>query len=145
MPAAILGTEDLDVSTILPVSVRLAGVAPIRSDYEDVATPVADGNECECTEEGPDGYMDLTLKFNKQEVVEALIRTHGELADREVVPVPLTGDISDYIVIEGADCVRIIGKMPKGLAAKLSDINGDGMVNMLDLCRLAQSWLESTK
>ncbi|GAI42690.1 unnamed protein product, partial [marine sediment metagenome] len=62
LPVAILGSEDFGVTTIDVASIRLAEVAPIRSSYEDVVTPVSDGNECECTTEGPDGYLDLTLK-----------------------------------------------------------------------------------
>lgn len=45
LPVAVLGTEEFDVTTIDPLSILLSreeveeGVAPIRSDYEDVATP----------------------------------------------------------------------------------------------------------
>jgi hypothetical protein len=42
LPVAILGTADFDVNTIDAASIRLAGVAPVRSTVEDVATPVAD-------------------------------------------------------------------------------------------------------
>ncbi|MHC4736596.1 MAG: right-handed parallel beta-helix repeat-containing protein [Planctomycetota bacterium] len=66
LPVAVLGSEDFDVSSIDVASIRLAGVAPIRSSYEDVATPVSDSNECECSTEGPDGFPDLTLKFENR-------------------------------------------------------------------------------
>ncbi|MHC4625240.1 MAG: hypothetical protein ACYS4W_15200, partial [Planctomycetota bacterium] len=72
-PVAILGTEDFDVNDIDPASVELAGVGAIRSACEDVATPVMDGNECDCSWEGPDGYMDLTLKFKTQQLVTAIV------------------------------------------------------------------------
>ncbi|MHC4546501.1 MAG: LamG-like jellyroll fold domain-containing protein [Planctomycetota bacterium] len=55
LPVAILGSSDLGINTIVATSVRLAGVAPIRDSYEDVATEVSDANECECSTEGPDG------------------------------------------------------------------------------------------
>ncbi|GAJ00697.1 unnamed protein product, partial [marine sediment metagenome] len=58
-----MGLEDFDVNTIDPASIFLAGIPAIRSSYEDVAAPVVDWNECECTPDGPDGYTDLTLKF----------------------------------------------------------------------------------
>jgi len=39
---AVLGTADFEVFTIDPASIRLADVAPIRCNYEDVATLPAD-------------------------------------------------------------------------------------------------------
>ncbi|GAG39311.1 unnamed protein product [marine sediment metagenome] len=142
LPVAVLGTEDFDVNTIDVASVRLAGVAPIRSSFEDVAAPVSDGNECDCTTEWPDGYTDLTLKFKTQEIVEELLKSLGELFDDEVLVLTLTGALSDQTLIEGADCIVIRGKVPKALAAKRADINGDGIVNILDFAIIAQNWLE---
>ncbi|MBN1391621.1 MAG: NHL repeat-containing protein, partial [Sedimentisphaerales bacterium] len=49
LPAAILGTADFDVTKIDPASIRLAGVAPLRSAYKDVAAPASDINDCNCT------------------------------------------------------------------------------------------------
>ncbi|MHC4365745.1 MAG: Kelch repeat-containing protein, partial [Planctomycetota bacterium] len=54
LPVAILGSADFDVNQIDIASIRLADVAPIRSSYEDVATPVSDGNECDCNTAGSD-------------------------------------------------------------------------------------------
>ncbi len=107
LPVAILGSEDLDVTTIDVTSIRLAGVAPIRSSYEDVAAPLSDkDNECECTTEGPDGYADLTLKFETQEIVNAL----GEVVDGEVLALTLTANLSDGTAIEGRDCIIVLSK-----------------------------------
>ena len=39
LPVAILGTAELDVTSIDPVTVRLAGAYPLRFELEDVATP----------------------------------------------------------------------------------------------------------
>ncbi|MHC5074340.1 MAG: integrin alpha, partial [Planctomycetota bacterium] len=72
LPVAILGSEDLDVYDVDVASVRLAGVEAIRSSYEDVAAPVADPCDCNCTTEGPDGYLDLTLKFATEDIVDAI-------------------------------------------------------------------------
>lgn len=136
LPVAILGTEDFDVNTIDIASVRLDGVAPVRSSYEDVGAPLADANECECTTEGPDGYLDLTLKFKTQEIVEAI----GEVNHGEVLPMVLTGVLSDETPIEGADCIVIRGKHKPSNKA---DINKDGVVNSLDFAILAKNWLQS--
>lgn len=107
LPVATLGTEDFDVSTIDPASIRLAGVAPIRSSVEDVSTPVEDSQDvCDCATQGADGYTDLTLKFDTQEIVSAL----GEVADGDVLVLTLTGKSFDGIPIEGKDCIVVLSK-----------------------------------
>lgn len=144
LPVAILGTETYDVFDIDVASLRLDGVPPIKSSYEDVSTPLSDDalilassvfsngyyeppiEECDCTEEGPDGFEDLTLKFNTQDIVNAL----GEVNDGDVVTLTLTGELlinetpsalrlaSDVFSngyyyapsIEGKDCVVVIKK-----------------------------------
>jgi hypothetical protein len=107
LPVAILGSEDFDVFNINPASIRLEDIPAARSSYEDVATPVPDGTEiCECTTEGPDGYLDLTLKFNVQDIVTAL----GEVNDGDELELTLTGVLAEVfgeIPIEGTDCVVI--------------------------------------
>ncbi|MHC4155444.1 MAG: hypothetical protein ACYST6_11060 [Planctomycetota bacterium] len=143
LPVAILGLEDLDVDTIDIASIRLEGVAPVRSSYEDVATP-ADGNECECTTAGPDGYIDLSLKYRTPEIVEELVNAHGNLADGEMLTLTLTGVLSNGTPIEGTDCIRVLGKVPESIAAKKSDVNEDGIVDMLDFDIIAKYWLERT-
>jgi hypothetical protein len=137
LPAAILGAEGFDVNTIDIASVFLAGVSPIRSSYEDVSAPVVDGNECDCTEAGPDGYTDLTLKFESQAVVEAI----GEVDDNEIVPLTVTGALGDETPIEGVDCVRVFGRYKPFDRA---DMNKDGVVDMRDFTILADSWMRST-
>lgn len=112
LPVAILGTEDFDVTTIDPLTVRLSlggneVAAPLRSDFEDVATPY-EGDECECHELGPDGYMDLTLKFSTQDLVGLDLNSY-EVGD--VVPLILTGNLlesADDTPIIGQDCVLIV-------------------------------------
>ncbi len=107
LPVAILGSEDLDVATIDVTSIRLAGVASIRSSYEDVAAPLSDkDDECECTTEGPDGYIDLTLKFEAQEMVNAI----GEVVDGDVLALILTANLLDGTAIEGKDCIVVLSK-----------------------------------
>jgi hypothetical protein len=113
LPVAILGTEDFDVTQIDPASVRLEGVAPMRWALEDVATPYEPyiGKEdCfDCTTEGPDGYLDLTLKFGMQEVVAAL----GDVNDGDCLVLTLTGNLMEEyggIAIVGEDVVTILKK-----------------------------------
>jgi N-acetylneuraminic acid mutarotase len=93
-------------------------------------------NECECTTAGPDGYTDLTLKFNNQEIVSAL----GDVNDGDVLPLILNGLLYNETPIEGKDCIIVRGKA-KSLHG--ADINKDGVVNMVDLAMVSEMWLQS--
>jgi hypothetical protein len=100
LPVAILGTNDLDVTTIDPGTIRLSGVSPLRWALEDVATPyeplIGKQTANDCTDAGPDGLTDLTLKFNTQELVQSLELLLGrELEDGEAVVVRLSGNLRE--------------------------------------------------
>lgn len=144
LPVAVLGSDEFDVTTVDIASVRLAGVAPMRSSYEDVSSPVADANDCTCTTAGGDGYDDLTLKFKTRQIVEALVAAEVDLSSGEELTLTFTGALSDGTPIEGADCMVVVGQVPRSIHAKRSDINGDGVVNMLDVAMVADNWLESS-
>jgi hypothetical protein len=137
LPVAILGSGDFDVNTIDVASIRLADVASIRSSFEDVATSVLDENECDCTTEGPDGYIDLTLKFETQQILEAL----GDVSDGDELELNLTGVLYSGVPIEGADCIVVRGKFKSFNSA---DLNKDGMVDSVDFAVLAENWLKSS-
>ena len=106
LPVAVLGAEDFDVNNIDVLSVRLAGIAAIRSNYRDVTTPLADANECECSTERSDGYTDLILKFDTQAIVAAI----GDVNDSDEWILELTGVLYDDTPIVGEDCVIIRAK-----------------------------------
>lgn len=111
LPVALLGTGDFDVSEVDIETLALDGVPPIRSAYEDVATPFTPTSEKEdcfydCDELGPDGFLDLTLKFDTQEVVAAL----GKPVDGACLTLHLTGSLLDGNPIEGEDVVLILDK-----------------------------------
>jgi outer membrane protein assembly factor BamB len=116
LPVAILGTSDFDVTQVDPELVTLEGVAPLRWSLEDVATPFEPftGKEdaFNCTDEGPDGFLDLTLKFDAQETVAAL----GDVNDGDVLVLTLTGNLLeefDGTPIQGEDVVVILEKGEK--------------------------------
>ena len=139
LPVAILGTEDVNVIDIVIASIRLAdpNVAPIRNSYEDVAAPVFDANDCNCTTDGPDGFLDLTLKFETQRIVEAI----GDVNHGDILTLMLTGVLFDETPIEGADCVIIRGRHKPFNKA---DINKDGVVDTVDFAIFSENWLQSS-
>jgi hypothetical protein len=139
LPVAILGTMSFDIMTVDPASIRLSregisgDVAPIRWSYEDAGTPFT-GELCDCHELKGDGYMDLTLKFKTQELVEML--------DLDMVggkiPLTLTGMLKNGTEISGKDCIRVQGTC-KG------DVDCDGDVDGKDAGKLKINfgWLGS--
>jgi hypothetical protein len=111
LPIAILGSPDLDVTVIDLTSILLEGVMPIRSDVEDVASPVYERvDTCDCTTKGADGFDDLTLKFDRQEIISAL----GRVNDGDELVLTLTANLMDRTCLEGFDCVIILQKFKKG-------------------------------
>jgi hypothetical protein len=109
LPVAILGTNEIDAAQIDPVSVRLEGVAPLRWATEDVAAPFypyVDKEDCalDCTEAGPDGHLDLTLKFDLQEIAAAI----GSVQDGECRVLHLTASRNDGEAVVGEDVVLIL-------------------------------------
>jgi hypothetical protein len=96
-------------------------------------------NDCNCTSEGPDGFLDLTLKFKTKKIVEAI----GDVNEGDVLVLELTGILFDPIPfetpIEGTDCILIRGKHKPFNKA---DINKDGKVDCYDFAIFAQNWLQ---
>ena len=116
LPVAVCGTEDFDVTTIDPATVQLTleglgvGVSPLRWSYEDVATPYL-GEDYGGHDLDGDGYLDLTLKFKAQEVIETL--GLDAFSDGDVVTIVLTGNLKeeyDGTAIIGQDYIIILSK-----------------------------------
>lgn len=113
LPVAIVGTAGFDVRQVEPNSLRLEGVTPLRSSVEDVATPffpfTGKRGPFDCTDEGADGFADLTLKFDSQQVAAAL----GPVADGQVRVLRVTGALRPEFggtPIIGEDVVVILNK-----------------------------------
>jgi hypothetical protein len=114
LPAAILGTDDFFVSSIDITTLELNGVAPIRSAFEDVTAPTS-FEPCGCQALDPDTYQDLTLKFDRQAIIEAIIAAFGPVENGDEIPLMLTGMLQDGTTeIQGSDCVVIKGKRKDG-------------------------------
>ena len=135
LPVAVLGSNDYDITTIDPASIRLIGIEPLRSSYEDVAAPVLDSNDCNCIEAGPDGLLDLTLKFETQAIVEAI----GEVNNGDNLVLELTGVFLGERPLEGVDCILIKGSHKPFNKA---DFNEDKFVDMADFAEFANNWLK---
>ena len=111
LPVAVLGTAEFDVTTIDPGTILLTregceGVAAIRWSYEDVAT-LFTGELCDCHDLNGDGYIDLTLKFDTQELVSNL---ELDKVAGETIPLTVTGNLNAEnggTPIEGKDCIWV--------------------------------------
>lgn len=105
MPVAILGSADFDVSLIDINSVYINGVQPVNSASEDVSTRYpGDLDDClSCWTAGADGFVDLTLKFNAQEIVASL----DAVADGDCITLTITGLLTDGSPFQGSDIIRI--------------------------------------
>jgi hypothetical protein len=109
LPVAILGSEDADVMDIDVSTVMLEELSPLRYEYEDVAAPVMEPEPCECTTAGPDGFMDVTFKFDKGDLVDVL----GPMDVGTVVPLTLTAYTLEGRIVELQDCMVIVRGSPE--------------------------------
>ena len=116
-PVALTGSEDFDVAEIDPASIRLIGVEPLRWAIEDVTTPFVPEEPCECSEDGPDGFYDLTVKFATQEIVAAL----GDFDDGDVIELVMSLMLIDGTEYEVSDCVWILDKTKDELITAMEE------------------------
>ncbi|MEW5803264.1 MAG: hypothetical protein AB1847_14300 [bacterium] len=101
---AILGTVQMDVTSIDPGSIRLEGVSPTGYRKEDVSTPIADRQDiCDCTIEEGDGIDDLVFDFDCSKILS----TMGDIGEGDVAVLTITGELRDGTPIEGEDCIVI--------------------------------------
>ena len=103
-PMAILGTADFNVEDINVSSLKVNGYSPVHSALEDVGTPYEDGfsdplSRDDCNEIGADGFMDLTLNFTTQEILNDV--------EKGVQTMEITGQKYDGTEITGKDVVWV--------------------------------------
>jgi hypothetical protein len=116
IPAAVLGTDSFDVRDIDVSTLLLEGIAPLRSNYEDVSTPIT-GDSCECT---------TPLKFSAPDVVDVL----GEVMNGEDRALVLTGNLMDGTPFEATDCMVIRANGKGGGKDGAPGQDGDGSLGM---------------
>ena len=93
LPVAVLGNDTLNVTDINQTTILLNDTcAPLRCSYEDV---------------NGDGYDDLVIKFDAQDVVGCLPES---CEDGDIVTLTLTAELYDETEIAGSDDVRVLKK-----------------------------------
>jgi WD40 repeat protein len=107
---AILGSETFDVMDVDPQTVQIEGASPLRWKLKDVATPYDSDNmqgDCrDCTRKGRDGFLDLRLKFRKQDILKNIESAN----DGDCLVLALSGETFDGSTIMGDDVVLIQNK-----------------------------------
>lgn len=109
IPVSINGSETLDVNEIDISTITLEGISPVLHSIEDVST-LFEVNLDEpldpysCTTLGGDGFDDLTLKFDYEELRAAL----GAFERNDVLILEINGLMNDGTEFIGRDIV--IGK-----------------------------------
>ena len=96
-----------------------AGAATLRWSWglDRFFTLIGKASDLDCTDAGPDGFLDLTLKFRAQDFYAALEEVTGEplrradgvVAVMSAALISADGDSSAGLLI-GEDVVRIITK-----------------------------------
>jgi hypothetical protein len=81
--------------------------------------------------------MDMTVKF-KSPLLTAEIA--DDAAPGAVLELTLNANLEDGTLLEGTDCIVLVGNVPKVIDAMRADLNGDGKVNGKDLLILKAAW-----
>jgi hypothetical protein len=109
---AILGSKNFQVKNIDPATIMIGRadtgtVRPVRYSYEDVAAPYKEDKPCGCTDKCGDGYKDLVLHFDTEELVDTLMLDE---AAGKTVPLIVTGSLRENkggTQFSGQDCLQI--------------------------------------
>jgi hypothetical protein len=130
LPVAVLGTMEFDVADIDASTIEIARadgvggtVAAHKAVYEDVATPL-EGEPCDCQDLGPDGYMDLLLKFKTRDLVSVL--ELDDLAGGESVELVVSGAFTDGAPFAAYDCIRVVGNNVRWFSVEAGEKNNTG-------------------
>ncbi len=99
---AVVGGEDFDVSDIDVTSLYLEDAAPTRVQYRDVSRP-GTGGDCDCSNEGGDGFQDLVLQFRLSDV----LADPSTVLENERRNWTLSGSVKSGTSFEAVNCVLI--------------------------------------
>ncbi len=149
---SILGSKDFDVMDVDPGTVQIEGASPLRWKLRDVATPydtdTMQGDCRDCTRKGRDGFLDLTFKFKKQDIVKAI----GPVNNGDCLVLNLTGATFDGTAISGDDVVRIQKKkkhpkkwFKKFFLSRLKSHKKDKKYKSCDIEKKKKSYISKAK
>lgn len=96
-------------------------------DNVGIYLSTVDGQECDCRSKKKDKIVDLTMKFDTEQIVDAL----GTVQDGQEWLLHLTGSLNDGTEIEGTDCIVIKNK-GKSKKHYPVDMDGDGYDETVD-------------
>jgi hypothetical protein len=146
LPVAILGTGDFDVTQIDLESVVISradgmggaigpneGPPGPHSEFEDVGTPF-EGETCDCHELAGDGYLDLSMKFKTQDLVQVL--ELYELPSGDLVELLVSGTLKEEFggtPFSGSDCVRLV---PPGTPPNMLQVSPNAAGAWIDVAPL---------
>lgn len=110
IPVALIGTSDFDVSEVNVGTLMLEGVLPSHTSEEDVATPYSPMVDKPLEKKGchdldGDGILDLTAKFEAQDVISNL---DSAPAKGDVIRLRLTGRLNDGTHIYAEDIMWVV-------------------------------------
>jgi len=80
-------------------------VQPVRIMTRDIASPLINGDPCECPPAGPDGIDDLLIFFDAGDIVRAM----GPIMRDETRELSVYGALTDGDDFRLTDCVTIVG------------------------------------
>lgn len=110
--AAIPGTAGIDVFNIDASTVEMriddTIIMPLKMRIRDNASPVINGESCDCAAGGADGIDDLMLTFSAAEIVAAM----GLVRKGESRSILIHGHLIDGPGFYLRDCVTIVGNPP---------------------------------
>jgi hypothetical protein len=123
----------------------LQGVAPLHYSYEDVSRPVVDPIDvCDCTADGPDGYLDLVLHFD----VQAILATLPDWASGDMAQQPLTLAEPPHLGLQYIVFLPLMSKTPPpreqyiltltGNLGEGAPIRGQDCILLLDATEVAE-------
>jgi hypothetical protein len=156
LPIALLGTDGFDVALIDMDTVMMyrwdglgdpvapySGPGPVAT-YEDVGTPYTGGVPCGCHDLGGDGFMDLLMQFDGDEVTAAFQLMYGTYPGDEV-PVLLTGMLNNGgSFVTGSDCLHIVeaGTTPALVEVRSNGFRNTGPlpINWIDVYPVDNAW-----
>lgn len=112
LPVAILGTESFDVDSIVPETVELMGITPLRWSWRDISAPseaMIEPTPYYYRKIRRDGFTDLILLFRTHDIVSML----GPVENGDELTLELSAELTDGSLVTGEDVIHIRKKVER--------------------------------